>query len=111
MYKFLQSVYPKQFQPFLKPRHRVYNICKNQADGELLEDPGFATSVYISLQSIFASYDAPQIWNDLPDVCLATPFPSFRKKLKTFSLQKHTHHNFCIFVVFLHGADPLYLSG
>ena len=47
----------------------------------------FAISVYNSTKHFGLSfaYDAPMIWNDLPDdVHSATSLQSFRKKLKTY---------------------------
>ena len=85
--KFLHRAYPKYFAPFLKPRHIVCNTCKSQADGVFLQVPHFAPSVYKSSKHLGLSfaYDAPNIWNDLPDgVRSATSFHSFRKKLKTY---------------------------
>ena len=87
VYKFLHSGYPKYFIPFLKARHSVYNTCKSQADGVFLEVPHFAPSVYKSYKHFGLSfaYDAPKIWNGLPDdVHPATSLLSFRKKLKTY---------------------------
>ena len=37
VYKFLHSGHPKYFEPFLKPRHSVYRMCRSQSDGVLLE--------------------------------------------------------------------------
>ena len=73
----------------------VYNTCKSQADGVFLEVLHFATSVYKSTTHFGLSfaYDAPKIWNDLPEyVCLATSFHSFRKKLKTYLFQQSYPH-------------------
>ena len=87
MYKFLHCGYPKYFAPVLKPRQSVYNIHKIQADGVFLEVPHFTTSIYKSSNHFGLSfaYDAPKIWNDLPDdVHLATSLHSFRRKLKTY---------------------------
>ena len=85
VYKFLHSSYPKYFETFLKPRHRVYRIRKSQSDG--IEVPHF---VSMSLKSSFGlsfAYDAPWILNDLTDdVCSANSFSSFRNKLKTHLL-------------------------
>ena len=62
-------------EPFLKPRHSVYS--RSQADGVVLKVPHFASSVHKLLS----------ILNDIPDnVCLATYFCLFRKKLKPMSL-------------------------
>ena len=88
MYKFLHRGYPKYFAPFLKPRHSVYNTRKSQDDGVFLEVPHFAPSVYKSPKHFGLSfaYNAPKIWNDLPDdVWSATSLHSFRKKLKTYN--------------------------
>ena len=47
----------------------VFITCKSQADGVFLEVPHFATSVYKSFKhfGLSSAYDAPRIWNDLPD--------------------------------------------
>ena len=87
VYKFLNHGQPKYFAPFLKPRRNVYNTRKSQADGVFLEVPHFSTSIYKSAKHFGHSfaYDAPRIWNDLPDdVRSATSLHSFRRKLKTF---------------------------
>ena len=88
VYKFLNCGHPKYFAPFLKPRQSVYNTRKSQADGVFLEVPHFATSIYKSSKHFglsFFAYDAPKIWNDLPDdVRSATSLHSFRRKLKTY---------------------------
>ena len=76
VYKFLHSGHPKYFELFLKPRHSVYRTRRSQSDGVLLEVPHCA-------------YDAPRIWNDLPDdVHSAKSLSSFRKKLKTYLFEK-----------------------
>ena len=45
VYKFLHSGYPEYFEPFLKPRHSMYRMCRSQSQGVLLEVPHFA-SIY-----------------------------------------------------------------
>ena len=105
VYKFLHSGYPKYFVHFPEPRHNVYDTCKSQADGVFLEVPHFATSVYKSTKHFGLSfaYDAPNIWNDLPDnVCLATSLHSFRKKLKTYLFANAYPPEFLLFLVSLH---------
>ena len=87
VYKCLNCGQPRYFAPFLKPRQSVYSTRKNQADGVFLEIPHFATSLYKSSKhfSLSFAYDAPKIWNDLPDdVRSATSLHSFRRKLKTY---------------------------
>ena len=71
---------------FLKPRQSVYRKCRSQSDGVLLEVPHFA-STYKSKKHFGLSfaYDAPRVWNDLPDdVHSAKSLSSFKKKLKTY---------------------------
>ena len=68
VYKFLHSGHPKYLEPFLKPRHSMYRTRRSQSQGVLLEVPHFA-SIYKSKKQFGLSfaYDAPMIWNDLPD--------------------------------------------
>ena len=68
VYKFLHSGHPKYFEPFLKARQSVYRTRRSQSEGVLLEVPRFA-SIYKSKKHFGLSfaYDAPMIWNDLPD--------------------------------------------
>ena len=78
--KFLHSGNPKYFEPFLIPRHSAYNTHRSQSDGIYLEVPHFA-SVFKSRKHLGLSfaYDAPMIWNDLPDeVRSANSLASFR---------------------------------
>ena len=68
---------------------------KGQADGVLLEVPHFTTSVCKSTKHFGLSfgYDAPRIWNDLPDdACSATSLHSFIKKFKTYLFPKAYPH-------------------
>ena len=90
VYKFLHSGHPKYFEPSLKPRHSMYRTRRSQSQGVLLEVPHFA-SIYKSKKQFGLSfaYDAPMIWNDLPDdVRSAKSLSSFRKKLKTYLFEK-----------------------
>ena len=90
VYKFLHNGNPKYFEPFLISRHSAYNTCRNQSDGMFLEVPHFA-SVFKSQKHFGLSfaYDAPMIWNDLPDeVCSANSLASFRSKLKSYLFGK-----------------------
>ena len=90
VYKFLHSGNPKYFEPFLIPRHSAYNTRQSQSDGIFLEVPHFA-SVFKSRKHFGLSfaYDAPMIWNDLPDeVRSANSLASFRSKLKSYLFGK-----------------------
>ena len=68
VYKFQHSGNPKYFEPFLIPRHSAYNTRRSQSDGIFLEVPHFG-SIFKSRKHFGLSfaYDAPMIWNDLPD--------------------------------------------
>ena len=90
VYKFLHSGKPKYFEPFLIPRHSANNTRGSQSDGMFLEVPHFA-SVFKSRKHFGLSfvYDAPMIWNDLPDeVHSANSLASFRSKLKSYLFGK-----------------------
>ena len=65
----------------------MYNTCRSQAHGTLLEVPHFALSVCKSTKPFGLSFafNAPKIWNDLPDhVNSATSL--IQKEVKTFLL-------------------------
>ena len=90
VYKFLHSDNSKYFEPFLIPRHSACNTRQSQSDGMFLEVPHFA-SVFKSPKHFGLSftYDAPMIWNDLPDgVCSANSLASVRSKLKSYLFGK-----------------------
>ena len=99
---------------FSKPQHLCINFCivvllltsnrscllvvvpivlgiVTQIVNTLLTVPPFHSSVFKSAKHFGHSFafDAPKIWNDLPqDVCSATSVASFRKKLKTYLFAK-----------------------
>ena len=70
---------------------RLLCLCiRSQSDGMFLEVPHFA-SVFKSRKHFGLSfvYNAPMIWNDLPDeVCSANSIASFRSRLKSYLLGK-----------------------
>ena len=83
VYKFLHSVNPKYFEPFLIPRH-------SQSDGMFLEVSLFA-SVFQSQKHFDLSfaYDAPLICNDFSDEDpSANSLASFRSRLKSYLFGK-----------------------
>ena len=89
VYKFLHSVYPKYFVPFLKCIHVVYNTHKSQADVVFLEVPHSATSVCKSFfRSIFASalLMMPQGYRMICPMMYIWPLLSIfsEKKVKTY---------------------------
>ena len=91
VYKFLQTGYPRYFGAFLNARKSVYNTRSSQREGEVLEVPQFIPSVHKSTRHFGFSfaYDAPKVWNELPDdIRSATSLLSFRKKLKSYLFAK-----------------------
>ena len=89
VYKYLQTDYPNYFDNYLKIRQSAYNIRLSQSDGVILEIPQFAPSVHKSKKHFGFSFafDAPKIWNGLPDeVKLASSLSYFRKKLEDLPL-------------------------
>ena len=85
VYKYLHTNCPKYFSPFLKVRQCAYNTQLSQSDGIILHVPQYQPSIYKSTKQFGLSfaYDAPKIWNELPDdVRSATSIASFRKNLR-----------------------------
>ena len=87
VYKYLHTNCPKYFSPFFKVRQCGHNTRLSQSDGIILHVPQYQPSIYTSTKqfSLSFAYDAPKIWNELPDdVRSATSIASFRKKLKAY---------------------------
>ena len=91
VYKFLHSGSPSYFEPFLSFSSCPYSTRHSYPDRQYLTVPPFHSSVFKSAKHFGHSlaFDAPKIWNDLPqDVHSATSVASFRKKLKTYLFAK-----------------------
>ena len=91
VYKFLHSGSPSYFEPFLSFSSCPYSTRHSHPDRQYLTVPPFHSSVFKSAKHFGHSFafDAPKIWNDLPqDVRSATSVASFRKKLKTYLFAK-----------------------
>ena len=91
VYKFLHSCSPSYFKPFLSFSSCPYSTRHSHPDCQYLTVPPFHSSVFKSAKHFGHSFafDAPKIWNDLPqDVHSATSVASFRKKLKTYLFAK-----------------------
>ena len=82
---------PSYFEPFLSFSSCPYSTRHSHPDRQYLTVPPFHSSVFKSAKHFGHSFafDAPKIWNDLPqDVRSATSVASFRKKLKTYLFAK-----------------------
>ena len=91
VYKFLHSGSPSYFEPFLSFSSCPYSTRHSHPDRQYLTVPPFHSSVFKSAKHFGHSFafDAPKIWNDLPqDARSATSVASFRKKLKTYLFAK-----------------------
>ena len=101
VYKFLHRGSLKYFEPFLISRHSAYNTRRSQSDGMFFEVPHF-TSVFKSRKHFGLSfeYDAPMIWNDLPEeVHSANSLASFRSRLKSYLFGKAYPPKFSILLL------------
>ena len=88
---FLHSGSPSYFKPFLSFSSCPYSTRHSHPDLQYLTVPRFHSSVFKSAKHFGYSFvfDAPKIWNDLPqDVRSSTSVASFRKKLKTYLFAK-----------------------
>ena len=88
---FLHSGSPSYFELFLSFSSCLYSTRHSHPDCQYLTVPPFHSSVFKSAKHFGHSFafDAPKIWNDLPqDVRSATSVASFRKKLKTYLFAK-----------------------
>ena len=87
VYKFLHTGFPRYFAPYLSSYSSSYSTRRSQSGGNFLVIPKFHPSVHKSVKQFGNSFafDAPSIWNALPDENRASPsLASFRKQLKTY---------------------------
>ena len=91
VYKFIHTGFPKYFAPYLSTYHNTYNIRCSQSVANFLNVPKFQPKIYKSTKQFGFSFtfDAPTVWNLLPEDIHASPtIASFRKKLKTYLYAK-----------------------
>ena len=82
VYKYLHTGFPKYFAPyfFFFFYSSSYNTRRSQSGGNFLVIPKFGNSF---------AFDAPTVWNALPDeICASPSLASFRKQLKTYLYTK-----------------------
>ena len=90
-YKFLHTGFPQYFAPYLSSYSSSYSTRPSQSGGNFLVIPKFHPSVHKSVKQFGNSFafDAPSIWNALPDeVCASPSLASFRKQHKTYLYTK-----------------------
>ena len=85
VYKFLHTGFPKYFAPYISSYSSSYSTRRSQSGGNFLVIPKFQPSIHKSVKQFGHSFafDAPTIWNALPEKIRASPsLASFRKRLK-----------------------------
>ena len=91
VYKFLHTGFPRYFAPYLSTYSSSYSTRRSQSGGNFLVIPKFYPSVHKSVKQFGNSFafDAPTVWNALPDEFRASPsLASFRKQFKTYLYTK-----------------------
>ena len=91
VYKFLHTGFPRYFAPYLSSYSSSYSTRRSQSDCNFLVIPKFYPSVHKSVKQFGNSFafDAPTVWNALPDEIRASPsLAAFRKQLKTYLYTK-----------------------
>ena len=86
VYKFIHTGFPKYFVPHLSTYCTIYNTRHSQSVANFLNVPKFQPTIHKSTKQFGFSFafDAPTVWNSLPEDIHASPtIASFRKKLKT----------------------------
>ena len=114
VYKFLHTGFPRYFAPYLSSYSSSYSTRRSQSGGNFLVIPKFYTSLHKSVKQFSNSFafDAPIVWNALPDESHASlSLASFRKQLKPTCAPKHTHLSPDHPQVFSVVLDPSSVSG
>ena len=94
VYKFLHTGFPKYFTPYLSTHSTdssFYSTRFSQSGGNFLVIPKFYPSIhkYVKQFGYSFAFDAPTVWNALPDeICAFPSLASFRKQLKTYLYTK-----------------------
>ena len=89
--KFLHTGFHGYFAPYISTYSSSYSTRRSQSGGNFLVIPKFYPSVHKSVKQFGNSFafDAPTVWNALPDEIRASPsLASFRKQLKTYLYTK-----------------------
>ena len=83
VYKFIHTGFPKYFALHLSTHHTTYNTKRSQFL-QCIKISTYNSQVHFSF-----AFDAPTVWNSLPEDIRASPtIASFRKKLNTYLYTK-----------------------
>ena len=91
VYKFLLSGNPKYFGPHVKHYCSSFRSRRSKPSNKYLQKPTYNSIVHKSKKEFnnSFSYDAPNLWNNLPDnIRLAPTLTTFRSRLKTYLFQQ-----------------------
>ena len=91
VYKFIHTGFPKYYAPHLSTYCTTYKTRRSQSVANFLNVPKFQPTIQKSTKQFGFSFafDAPNVWNSLPDDIRASPaIASVRKKLKTYLYAK-----------------------
>ena len=113
VYKFLHTGFPRYFAPYLSSYTSSYSTRRSQSGGNFLVIPKFYPSVHKSIKQFQIGYsfafDAPTMWNALPDeICASPSLASSESLLKPTCTPKHTHLSLdhpLVFSVVLHPSS------
>ena len=91
VHKFLHTCFPRYFDPYLSSYSSSYSTRHSPSGDNFLVIPKFYPSVHKSVKQFGNSFafDAPTVWNALPDeICASPSLASYRKLLKTYLYTK-----------------------
>ena len=91
VYKFIHTGFPKYFARHLSTYCTSYNIRCSHSVANFLNVPKFQPKIHKSTKQFGFSFafDAPTVWNSLPENIRASPtIAAFIKKLKTYLYAK-----------------------
>ena len=87
VYKFLRNGFSKYFAPYISSYCSYYSSRHSESGGNFPVIPKFYPSIHKSVKQFGYSFafDAPTVWNSLPEVIGAfSSLTSFRKQHKTY---------------------------
>ena len=86
VHKFLHSGFPKYFDSYISSYSSSYTTRQSHSGGNFLVVPKFRPAIPKSVKQFGYSFafDAPTLWNALPDEDCIPSLASFRKQLNTY---------------------------
>ena len=90
VYKFIHTGFPKYFVPYLSTYHNTYNTRRSKSVANFLNVSKFQPKIHKSTKQFGFSFafDAPAVWNSLPEDIRASPLPLLERSSKPISMQR-----------------------